>query len=165
MSASTLLERAEAERLLFREARLLDERRFAEWLDMFGQDCRYWIPCGREDETGPWTHLVLDDREQLEDRVWQLQHPRHSSQSPPSRTTHLVSNVEVEEGQQGEAMVFSSFIVYEVRMTQGGSGEQRSFAGRYEHTLRQEDGEWRIAAKKIWLINRDLSIFNLTFLL
>ena len=165
MTLSTLLDRAEAERLLFREARLLDERRFPEWLDLFTADCRYWVPCGREDETGPWTHLVLDDRAQLEDRVWQLQHPRHSSQSPPSRTTHLISNVEVEAGEQDEPVVYSSFVVYEVRMTQGGSGEPRSLAGRSEHTLRSEGGDWRIAMKKVWLLNRDLSIFNLTFLI
>src|SRR5262245_48923683 len=116
MNPATGLDRPAAERLLFREARLLDERRFDQWLGMFTPDCRYWVPCGREGETAPWTHLALDDRDQLEDRVWQLQHPRHSSQHPPSRTTHLISNVEVEAGEGGASTVYSSFVIYEVRM-------------------------------------------------
>lgn len=159
------LTRAEAEDFLYREARLLDERRFDEWLALVTPDGRYWVPCGQGSETGPVTHLALDDRAQLDDRVRQLQHPRHSSQNPPSVTTHLVTNVEAEGAADGGATVHSSFVVYELRRTQGGSGEQRSFAGRCEHLLRWEQGEWRIAQKKVWLINRDLPISNLTFLL
>ena len=94
----TCISRGQAEELLYHEARLLDERRLADWLALFTPDCRYWIPSGHPDDTGPFTHLAYDDRAQLEDRVWQLQHPRRSSQNPPSRTVHLISNVEVEDG-------------------------------------------------------------------
>ena len=159
------LKRAEAEEFLYQEARLLDDRRFEEWLALFERDCQYWIPCGREETAGPITHLVHDDRAQLEDRVWQLQQPRHSSQSPPSITTHLVSNVQVETGDDGFAAVHSSLLVYEMRMTQGGAGAPRAFVGRCEHRLRWDDGQWRIASKTVWLLDRDLPIYNLTFLL
>ena len=159
------LTRAEAEDFLYREARLLDERRFDEWLALFTADGRYWVPCGQPMDEGPLTHLVSDDRAQLEDRLRQLQNPRHSSQRPPSMTTHLVSNVEVEGVSDGHAAVHSSFLVYELRKTQGGDGRTRPFAGRCEHLLRQEAGQWRIADKKVWLMERDLPISNLTFLL
>lgn len=160
-----VLARADAEDLLYREARLLDERRFQEWLALFETDCRYWVPCGREDTVGPITHLVNDDRAQMEDRVWQLAHPRHSSQNPPSMTTHIVSNVEVEAKSGDETTVHSSLLLYEMRMTQGGSGMQRPFVGRCEHRLHWDGSQWRIASKTVWLLDRDLPIYNLTFLL
>lgn len=160
----TRMSRPEAEDFLYREMRLIDERRFDDWLALFTEDCHYWIPCGQGEDPGRVTHLVYDDRAQLEDRVWQMQQTRRWSQSPPSMTTHLVSNVQVEDGPGDDLTVHSSFVVHEVRRVQGGEGEQRAFAGRYEHVLRWEDDQWRIVLKKVWLINRDLPIFSLTFL-
>ncbi len=159
------LTRAEAEDFLYEEARLLDERQFAAWLDLFTADGHYWIPSGRGEDPGLETHLAYDDLTQLRDRVWQLQQPRHSSQTPPSLTTHLISNVQVSPRDADRVQISSSFVLYELRKAQGGSGEPRSFAGRYEHLLRREGATWRIECKKIWLLNRDLPIFNLTFLL
>ena len=160
-----VLTRAEGEDFLYREARLLDERRFSEWLGLFDEDCRYWVPCGRENTPLPITHLMNDDRGQLEDRVWQLQHPRHSSQSPASTTAHFVSNVEVEDGACDQPRLHSVQLVYEMRMTQGGSGAPRAFAARCQHHLRWDGTRWRIASKTVWLLDRDLPIYNLTFLL
>jgi 3-phenylpropionate/cinnamic acid dioxygenase small subunit len=159
------LTRVEAEDFLYEEARLLDDRRFDEWLALFTADCRYWVPCGQGEDPGLVTHLVYDDRSQLEDRLWQLQQPRHSSQSPPSRTSHLVSNVQVSTAGDGIAAIRSSFIVHELRVTQGGEGEPRAFAGHYDHVLRWDGSAWRIEMKKVWLIARDLPVFNLTFIL
>ena len=159
------LTRAEAEDFLFEEARLLDDRQFDAWLALFTDDAHYWIPSGRGDDPGLEAHLAYDDVSQLKDRVWQLQQPRHSSQSPPSLTSHLIGNVQVRPGDGDQIEIVSSFIVTELRKAQGGSGEPRSFAGRCEHLLRRENGVWRIACKKVWLLNRDMPIFNLTFLL
>jgi len=158
------LTRAEAEDFLYREARLLDDRRLDDWLGLFTEDAHYWIPTGKGIDPNGETQLVYDDRAQLEDRVWQAQQPRRHAQSPPSATTHLISNVLVESATDGELSVYSSFVVYEVRKTQSVHDEQRSFAGRCEHRLRRVDGQWCIVLKKIWLINRDLPVFNLTFL-
>ena len=159
------LTRFEAEEFLYQEARLLDDGRFDEWLDLFVADAHYWVPCGNGADPDLATHLIYDDRTQLEDRVWQLQHPRRHSQSPPSLTVHLISNVEVGDASGPEPRVWASFVLSEVRRVQGGTGHQGTFAGRSEHLLRREDGQWRIALKKIWLVNRELPINNLTFLL
>lgn len=159
------LTRQEAEDFLFREARLLDERKFDDWLSLFTQDAHYWIPCGQGEDPGLVTHLVYDDRTQLEDRVWQLQHPRRSAQNPPSMTSHLISNVQVENGPDGQVTVDSVFVVHELRKMQGGVGDERAFGGHYRHTLRWEDGAWRISLKQAWLLGRDMPISNLTFLL
>lgn len=151
--------RLEAEEFLYREARLLDQRRFEEWLSLFTSDAHYWLPTQEGSDPREKAPMIYDDRETLEDRVWRLRHPAAHSQSPASRTLHVISNVEVEHDTDGKARVHSNFVIYEVRV-----GEQRSFAGAYEHHLRKESGGWRIALKKIWLINRDLPIYNLTFL-
>jgi len=157
--------REEAEALLYSEAQLLDERRFDEWLALFTADGRYSVPCGEKGDPGPITHLVSDDHSGIEDRVWQIQHPRRFSQNPPSRTTHMISNVLVDAAEGDDIAVHSAILVHEMRKTQGGKGETRSFAGHCEHVLRHEDGALRIASKTIWLIDRELPIYNLTFLL
>lgn len=159
------LTRPAAEAFLYREARFLDEGRFDEWLALFTEDAHYWVPCAEGADPQLTTHLVYDDHRQLEDRVWQLRHPRRVSQGPPSLTTRLISNVEVENVASSEALVRSSFALHEVRRVQGGRGDQRTFAGRCQHLLRYEAGELRIVCKTVWLVNRDLPISNLTFLL
>src|SRR5207249_3330256 len=88
------LPRAEAESLLFREARLLDERRFGEWLEMFADDCLYWVPTTEADSPLE-PSLIYDDHARMEERVFRLQDTRAYAQRPPSRTQHNISNVEV----------------------------------------------------------------------
>jgi len=145
------LTRQAAEDLLYREARLLDERRLEAWLELFTAD-----------------GMQYDDAEQRALRVYQILHLPHYAQLPPSRTVHVVSNVEVENGPASdEATVHCSLVVYELRSgdhLQLGLGEQRTLAARCEYRLRRED-EWRIALKKVMLIDRELPIHNLSFLL
>src|ERR671925_361009 len=51
----------EVEQFLYREARLLDERRFHEWLELFTEDVRYWMP-GRSNRypKGSKAIVILD---------------------------------------------------------------------------------------------------------
>ncbi|MEX0729799.1 MAG: aromatic-ring-hydroxylating dioxygenase subunit beta [Aquisalimonadaceae bacterium] len=153
------LTRQEAEEFLHREAALLDEGKFEDWLELFAEDARYWMPTAMDDDAGVGTPLVYDDRSSLEDRVSRLRNRNFHAQVPRSRTLHFTSNVFVEDAEEG-ARVLSNFILYEFRLS-----EQRTFAGRCEHTLRHEVGAWKIARKKIWLLNRDQPLRNLTFLI
>jgi 3-phenylpropionate/cinnamic acid dioxygenase small subunit len=154
------LTRSDAEDFLYHEARLLDERRYEEWLDLFTGDARYWVPYKNDVEPYRETPVIYDDRPTMEDRVYRLRSPAAHAQSPASRTVHLVGNVMVENNAADAALLRSSFVIHEAR-----SDKYRSLAGLYEHHMRFEEGQWRIALKKIWLINRDQPIFNLTFLL
>lgn len=157
----TQLTRQEAEEFLYKEAKFLDERRFEEWLDLLADDAYYWMPS--QDEVFPHekTPIMYYDRSTVEDWVFRLRNPRTYSQSPPSKTLHLISNVHVNEqaGRKGDLMIYSNFILYETR-----KGEQRSFAGQCEHYLRREKEQWKITLKKIKLINRDHVMYNLTFI-
>ncbi|HWM76977.1 MAG TPA: aromatic-ring-hydroxylating dioxygenase subunit beta, partial [Methylomirabilota bacterium] len=42
-----LLLKQEIESFLYREADLLDERRYEEWLELFTEDAHYWMPLRR----------------------------------------------------------------------------------------------------------------------
>ena len=159
--------RGDAEAFLYREARLLDEGRFDDWLKLFSDDGVYWLPIdARVTPTGHLS-LIYDDAHRLRERVYRLTRTTFPAQNPPSRTQHFVSNVEVEAA-AGETVVHSSQIVFELRSgddRQYEIGEQRAFAARCEHRLVGGTDGWRIALKRMVLLNRDAAIPNLTFLL
>ncbi|MGO9454988.1 MAG: aromatic-ring-hydroxylating dioxygenase subunit beta [Candidatus Binataceae bacterium] len=154
------LSRSDAEEILYREARLLDDRRYGEWAEMLTEDATYWVPCNGEGrDPSREISLVYDDLAKLRDRIARLESGMAHAQNPPSKTKRLVSNVEVEDAAENAAKVSSAFIMYELRR-----GKERIFAGRYEHQMRFEDGRWKIAAKKAVLVNNDEVIDNLTFI-
>jgi len=149
MSASA----GELEAFLIHEARLLDERRYREWMELFTDDGTYWVPAV-PDQKSPFDHasLFYDDRDLMRTRIERLEHPRIHVQTPPSRTAHLLGNTVVESADDasGEYVVASTFIMVEYRDEQ-----QRLFAGRQRHHLRRVDGGLRIVQKRVDLINCD----------
>jgi len=159
MSAAvlTMLSRPEAEDLLFREARALDERRFADWLAMFTEDVLFWMPAWR-DETRPTsdpdTELSLiyyEGRANLEDRVWRMGSGLSNASAIPARVSHLVGNVIVEPGEAGAAIVLSAFTAHHHDPR---TDRSHVFFGHYRHVFRPDgDGRWLIAAKTITLMN------------
>ena len=156
----TTLNRSEAEDLLYREARLLDERQYSRWLEMFSPDGTYWIPANHDGtDPGREISLVFDDAHRLRDRIARLGSGLAHAQNPPSKTKRLISNVEINETDAETTMVISAFILYELRR-----GKERVFAGRYEHRLKRIDGQWKIASKKVVLVNNNEVIDNLTFI-
>jgi benzoate/toluate 1,2-dioxygenase beta subunit len=160
------LKRSEAETLLFREARLLDEGRFDNWLAMFAEDCRYWVPIG-DDDAPTEPSLVDDDRARLEERIYRLTATPAYAQRPVSRTQHNISNVEIVESSERDAEVRCNLLVVELRggdATQAGLGKQRMLAARclYRFT---GGPDWRIQLRKLILIDRDLPQYNLSFIL
>jgi 3-phenylpropionate/cinnamic acid dioxygenase small subunit len=162
------LSRQEAEDFLYTEARLLDEGRLEQWLKLFTDDGFYWIPIVDESDPEIEPSILYDDRAQLAQRVHQILHQPHYSQKPSSRTVHVVSNVEVfQEEPVSEAVIVCNVVVFEVRSggpEQLGLGMQRAIAARCEYRLRNQE-TWLIHLKKVLLIDRDLPIYNLTFIL
>ena len=156
----TELTRQEAEDYLYAEARLLDDRRFDEWLALFTDDAYYWIPSKDDSDPRRETQIVYESRKRLKERVWRVQQTKAYAQSPPSKTRHIVSNVEVDNGADGEARVQCNIVVHEARLDQ-----ERSVAGHCEYDLKREDGAWRICMKKVWLLSREFPLYNLTFLI
>ena len=172
----------EVEQFLYREARLLDERRLHEWVELFTEDVRYWMPMrsnrypteskaiGRLDqaqtakaERAPEEELAILDETQatLRARIARLDTGMAWAEDPPSRTRHIISNIEVEEGDTAsEFKVYSNYLVYRTR----GEIEQDFYIGRREDVLRRVAGTWKIARRKIILdqnvlLAKNVSIF------
>jgi 3-phenylpropionate/cinnamic acid dioxygenase small subunit len=121
----------------------------------------YWVPCN-DDDIDPQRHvsIIYDNRARLEDRIERLKSGVAYAQEPKSRLRRVVSNVEIEEGANGEITVYSNFNLTELRRSR-----QDTFAGRTIHKLRPEGVSFKIASKKVLLVNNDEVIDNLTFLI
>jgi 3-phenylpropionate/cinnamic acid dioxygenase small subunit len=153
---SALPDAAMAAGLLYREAHCLDAQRWDDWLALYCEDAVFWIPAWKGEHeltAAPDTEVSLvyaQARAGLEDRVWRVRSGLSAASALLPRTSHAVNNVLVEAHADGAVAVLSSFAchVYDLRR-----GDQHVFFGRYEHTLRQVAGEWKIARKKVVLMN------------
>ena len=145
--------RAEAEQFLIQEARLLDDRKFHDWMALFTDDGTYWVPAV-PNQSSPFNQasLFYDDRDLMKTRIDRLGHPAIHIQTPPSRTAHIIGNVTVEAADQdkGEFTVSSTVMMAEYRDEQ-----QRMFAGRQTHQLKRDGTSFRIVQKRVDLINCD----------
>ena len=155
------IDRHKVEDFLYREARFMDEHSYDEWLALWTDDALYWVPCN-EDDFDPERHvsIVYENRARLEDRIARLKSGAAYAQDPKSRLSRIVSNVEIEAENKTETIVRSSFNVTALRR-----GRVDIFAGRAIHKLRPEGDSFKIAHKKVLLINNDVVIHNLTFLI
>ena len=153
--------REECRRLLEREARYLDQWRLEDWLGMFATQCVYWVP-GTYNQGDPRREVTVafDDRRRLEDRIYRLRSSYAWSQVPPSRTVHLISNVEVFEGAGSSVlMVRSNFLISEFR-----AGDSRLLSGWCAHRLARHGSGWEIEVKQVNLIDRDQNLRNPSFI-
>ena len=155
------IDRHKVESFLYREARFMDEHAYDEWLALWTDDAIYWVPCN-EDDFDPERHvsIVYENRARLEDRITRLKSGAAYAQDPKSRLSRVVSNVEIEDGDDSETIVHSTFNVTALRR-----GRIDVFAGRAIHKLRPDGDSYKIAYKKVLLINNDQVINNLTFLI
>jgi 3-phenylpropionate/cinnamic acid dioxygenase small subunit len=146
------IERTQFALFLDHEARLLDERRFREWMALFTEDGTYWVPAV-SGQASPFDQasLFYDDRALMKTRIDRLEHPLIHAQTPPSRTAHLIGGVIVEaEEEAGIYAVGSTVIMVEYR-----AERQRVFAGRQHHRLRRVAEDFRIVQKRVDLVNCD----------
>jgi ethylbenzene dioxygenase subunit beta len=157
----------DAERFLYNEAELLDERRLEEWLCLFTADGLYWIPIDETIPTDVTASIVRDDSLRREERVFHLLHTKFPAQSPRSRTLHMISNVRIAETGPDSVKLISNQTIHEIRagdFRQVGLGTANTLVAKVEHVLKPQGGDLKIALKKILLINRDMPQGNLTFL-
>jgi 3-phenylpropionate/cinnamic acid dioxygenase small subunit len=149
-------------RLLEREARLLDQLRYEEWLSLFAPECIYWVPATpHAGDPRREVAVMFDDRRRLEDRVFRLRTGFAWSQAPASRTVRLITNVEVfATSSDGVRMVRSNFLIHEFW-----GDETRFLSGWSGHRCAEREGRWQIVAKQINLIECDQSIRNPSIIL
>ena len=135
------------------EARLIDEQRFEDWLALFTEDARYWMPLDPA-QTDYKLHqsLYIEDPVLLRLRVERLKGAKTYSQKPKSRCHHLLQTPLVEQADHaaGRFQTWTPFHYVETRLD-----EQTLYAGWATHTLVLVDGALRIQLKRIDLVNPD----------
>jgi len=152
--------RERVEEFLYYEAKLIDEHRYEQWLELWTEDGLYWVPANSDDaDPTRQAMIIYDNRARLGDRIYRLTSGAAWAQQPRSRTRRLISNVEVRETDDAYS-VESNCLIAEMRRSR-----QDLFAARVLHTLRPAGASMRIALKKVLLLNNDDPIDNLTFLL
>ena len=150
---------------LYKEARLADEARYAEWQALWTDDAVYWVPATTDPAADPDTHIshIYDNRGRLDTRIKLLQTGHRYSQEPASSMRRLISNIEVEETENGELVAGSNFLLAELALQ--AKHEMHWWVGRATHRLRRVDGELKMCRKTVVLVNAAEPLPNLTFLI
>ena len=152
-----LLER-DVERFLYREAELLDDRRFNDWIELVAEDIHYHMPVRRNVKFGEQHRENTDSdseiswfdegKRTLAGRVRQINTGLHWAEEPFSRVRHVISNIQVGELQGDEVPVRSNFFVWTNRL----HDEVNVFVGTRHDVLRRDpDTGWKIARRLILL--------------
>jgi 3-phenylpropionate/cinnamic acid dioxygenase small subunit len=144
---------------VLREARLIDEQRFAEWLDLYAEDGRYWIPLepGQSDPLLV-NSLFYEDKLLLRLRTARLAGTRTYSQKPKSRCHHLLQQPQIERRDTATNTYVTWTAMHYVE-TRG--DEQTLYAGWMTHHLAVIDGNLRIRLKRVDLVNCDAAFGNI----
>jgi len=150
---------------IYREARLADEARYAEWLALWTDDGVYWVPATTDPGADPDKHIshIYDNRGRIETRVKLLMTGHRYSQEPASLMRRLVSNIEIAPADNGELVAGSNFALAELAMQ--ARRELHWWAGRTTHRLRRVGGELKMCGKKVVLVNAGEPLPNLSFLI
>lgn len=146
---------------LTREARLMDEGRYREWLELWTDDAVYWVPCNDDDiDPARQVSIIYDDRDRLGQRIERLLSGSVLSQQPRPRMRRVVSNIEIGPAAGAEVTVESNFVLGVAR-----AGTKHVWIGRSIHQLRAAGETFKIARKKVLLIDNDQEIPLLQFLI
>jgi 3-phenylpropionate/cinnamic acid dioxygenase small subunit len=152
---------AELADFVYREARLLDEKRFDEWYELFTDDARYWMPLTRGQPAGEiHTSLFYEDKLLLKVRIERLRSPNAFSQQQPSFCQHVLQRPELQEADAGRLVVRTPFMYAETQLDR-----QLILAGVAWHHLVSSDRGLRIRLKKIELLNCDAALPSIQLLL
>jgi len=149
------------EQFLYQEARLLDTQRYEEWLSLFTDDATYGVPL-EQGQKDPYetSSIIHDDRTLLELRVRQIRHPRAHARQPLARTVHQIGNIMQLGEANGELRVGSTLTVVEFR-----NEKQRLYGALVEHRLRPQGDTFRIAHKRVDLVNSEGELDGIAILL
>jgi 3-phenylpropionate/cinnamic acid dioxygenase small subunit len=164
--------RREIEEFLYLEAELLDERRLREWLDLFAEDARYWMPIRynpverpgdlSDELSKPGEGYYFDDtKETLKVRVERVYSKQAWAEMPPSRTRRLITNVRVKQDDGIEIEVHSNFLVYRTRMEK----DEDFFVGTRKDIVRRFNDHLKIARRTIILDQAVLRAKNISIFL
>jgi len=140
----------EVEQFLYRQADLLDGKRWQDWIDLFAPDGVYWMPADPSHKHWDGVPSIFaEDRNLMDVRMKRVLHPDAWSQRPLWETNHVVSNVVIQKASpKGEIEVRSRFHMMELRRD-----DVRHFAGSYTHRLKKTKDGYRIKLQRVDMTN------------
>lgn len=139
---------------LFREARLLDEQKWSAWLELYTEDAVFWAPATTmaggytTDPELELNFIYITGRAGLEARILRVETNSSIASTPPPRTCHLVTCVMIDAADDKEIRAFANWQVVSFSEQRG----QQIRSGAYEYMLRPTGSSFRIARKKILLL-------------
>ena len=138
------------EQFLYRQADLLDSKKWQEFIDLFAADGVYWMPPDPSHKTWEGMPAIFaEDRNLMTVRMKRVLHPDAWSQRPLWETNHVVSNVVIQkQSSNGEIHVRSRFHMMELRRD-----DVRHFAGAYTHHLKKAKDGYRIKLQRVDMTN------------
>ncbi|MEX3021504.1 3-phenylpropionate/cinnamic acid dioxygenase subunit beta [Kluyvera sp. STS39-E] len=155
---------------LYEEARLLDDWQFRDWLAQLDEEIRYTMRTTVNAQTRdrrkgiqpPTTWIFNDNKDQLERRIARLETGMAWAEEPPSRTRHMISNLQVSETDQPD--VFAVRLNYLLYRAQKERDETFYVGTRVDKVRRLSDGTWRLLAREIVLDQAVITSHNLSIL-
>jgi 3-phenylpropionate/cinnamic acid dioxygenase small subunit len=151
----------EVTQFIYREARLQDEHRYDEWEALWADDGVYWVPAnGEGGDPEQEMSIIYDNRSRIRLRVRQFYTGKRFSQTPKSGLCRVVSNVEVIVDDGHQLVARSNAVIFESQ-TRGDT----VWGARNEYTLRREGDGFRMARKKVVLVNNSTALFSMAFLI
>ena len=138
------------EQFFYRQAEILDAKRWQDYIDLFTNDGIYWMPADPADKHWDGIPAIFaEDKNLMTVRMMRVQHPDAWSQRPLWGTNHVVGNVILEkESPNGDVIVRSRFHMMELRRD-----NVRHFAGSYVHHLKKTAGGYRIKLERVDMTN------------
>lgn len=146
---------------LYREAALADTHDYAAWEALWEDDGVYWVPAnGEGGDPEREMSILYDNRSRIALRVRQLMTGRRLAQSPLSRLSRAVSNVRILD-RMGDVLVVTANVLIFESHTRG----EQLWGSTTEYRLREHDGSFRLARKKVVLTNNHKALYSMAFLI
>lgn len=136
-----------------REARMLDEQLFDDWVDLFTDDGRYWMPVEwRQSDPVLTTSLMYEDKLLLRIRAERLKGNRTFSEKPRTRCHHVLQTPQIDERNDstGTYVLWTAMHYVETRLDR-----QALYAAWATHHLVIDQGALKIQLKRVDLVNCD----------
>jgi p-cumate 2,3-dioxygenase beta subunit len=150
LSERTLL-RLQVEEFLTEEAWLLDNWKLDEWVALFTEDAKSYVPALDEPSGKPsdTVFLISDDLSKIRSRADQLLGRQAWAESPRSRVRRLIGNVRIADSDAASVVATASFVVTRSRRDQ-----IDTWMGHIRYRLKRHGDNFRIAERTVY-VNQD----------
>ena len=156
----------EVEQFLYREARLADTNDYDGWEALWTDDALYWVPVDGEGEHPRATvSIIYDNRRRIATRMKQVRTGKRYAQAPPSNLRRIIGNVELLGGRANAAGGTDLEVGANVLVLESKARGTRLWGGRTTYRLRRVDDDIALAYKKVVLVDNELPVPSLAFLI